>query len=156
MEPQARWYFLGVAIAFIPDLVICWAAARLTDSGWSGFFITLAVLQAIYFFFWLKQALWAWLVFWVYGKRHTAALLENSFIDSHFPVPSEYTTDLDDYFSEISNNEELDPTTRVKASFELGTLNGLKTARRFSMILQLNSAARIAFKRYARFANRFA
>jgi hypothetical protein len=156
MEPQARSYFLGMVIAFIPDLVICWVAARLTDSGWSGFFITLVVLQAIYFFFWFKQALWAWLVFWVYGKRRMAVIWENFFIDSHFPAPGEYTIDLDDYFSEISNDEELDPTTRVKAAFELGTLNGLKAGRRFSLLLQLNSAARIAFKRYARLVNRFA
>jgi hypothetical protein len=156
MEPQARGYVSSIMIALVPDLVVCWAAARLTDSGWSGFFITLVVLQAIYFFFWLKQALWAWLLFWVYGKRHMAAHLENFFIESRFPAPGEYTTDLDDYFSEISDNEELDPTTRVKAAHELGTLDGLKTARRFSLILQLNSAAGIALKRYARLANRFA
>jgi hypothetical protein len=149
MEPQARSYVLGMVIALVPDLVVCWAAAHLTDSGWSGFFISLIVLQAVYFFFWLKQALWGWLVFWVYGKRHMAGYLENSFIDSRFPPPSKYIADLDDYFSEISN-DELDPTTRVKAAHELGTLNGLKTARRFSMILQLNSVAGIALKQYGR------
>jgi hypothetical protein len=148
MEPQAPNYILNVVIALVPDLVVGWVAARLTDSGWSGFFITLVALQAIYLFFWLKWALWAWLLFWFYGKRHMAANLENFFIDGRFPAPSKYTTDLDDYFSEISDNEKLDPATRVKAAFELGTLNGLKTARRFSMILQLNSAAAIALKRY--------
>ena len=114
------------------------------------------MLQTIYFFFWFKQALWGWLVFWFYGKRRMAEPLENSFIDSRFPPPSKYATDLDDYFSEISNNEGLDPTTRVKAAHELGTLNGLKIARRFSMILQINSAAETALKRYARLGERFA
>jgi hypothetical protein len=156
MEPQARSYVSGMVIALVPDLVVCWAAARLTDSGWSGFFITVAVLWAIYFFFWLKQALWGWLVFWLYAKRRMATQLENFFIDSRFPVPSEYAADLDDYLGEISNNEEAAPATRVKAAHELGTLNGLKTAGRFSMILQLNSAAGVALKRYARLANRFA
>jgi hypothetical protein len=37
MEPQARTYVLNMVFAFVPDLVVCWAAARLTDSGWSGF-----------------------------------------------------------------------------------------------------------------------
>jgi hypothetical protein len=148
MEPVAPRYILEMVIVSVPDLVICWAAARLTDSGWSGFFITLVALQAIYFFFWFKQALWSWLVFWFYRKRRTAVILEKFLVDSRFPAPDKYTTDLDDYFGEISNNEELDPATRVKAAFELGTLNGLKTARRFSMILQLNSAAEVALKRY--------
>ena len=156
MEPQARKYLLNMVLAFVPDLVVSWLVARLTDSGWSGFFVTLVALQAIYFFFWFKTALWAWLLFWVYGKRQMAAHLENYFIDSRFPPPDEYTADLDDYFSGISNNEELDGTIRAKAAYELGTLNGLKAARRFSLVLQLNSAAAIALKRYARLANRFA
>jgi hypothetical protein len=156
MEPQARTYFLNAVLVFAPDLVVGWAAARLTDSGWYGFFITLIALQAIYFFSWFKKALWAWPLFWIYRKRQMAAYLENYFIDSHFPVPDEFTTDLDGYLSEISNNEELDAATRVKAAFELGTFNGFKTAGRVSMVLQLNSAAQIAMKRYARLANRFA
>jgi hypothetical protein len=135
MEPQAHTYVLNMALAFVPDLVVCWVVARLTDSGWSGFFITLVALQAIYFFFWFKNAAWAWLLFWVYDKRKMAAHLENYFIDSHFPAPDKYTSDLDDYLSEISNNDELDTTTRVKAAFELGTLNGFKAARKFSLLL---------------------
>ena len=156
MEPQARTYVLGMALGSVPDLVICWAAMRLTDSGWSGFFIALVALQAIYLFFWFKTALWTWLVFWVYGKRKIAAHLENWFIDNRFPVPDEYTTEVDDYLSEISNNESLDASTRVKAAHELGTFNGLRLARKYSLMLQLNSAAGLAMKRYARLANRFA
>jgi hypothetical protein len=84
------------------------------------------------------------------------AYFENYFIDSRFPMPDEYTTELDGYLSEISNNEELDAATRVKAAFELGSFNGFKTTGNVSMVLQLNSAARIAMKRYARLANRLA
>jgi len=149
MGPQARQYFLNTVLGFVPDLVVCWAAAHFTNSGWPGFFISLVALQAIYLFFWFKNALWAWLLFWVYRKRKMAAYMENYFIDSRFPVPDEYTTDLDDYLGGITNNEELDATTRVKAAFELGTFNGLKTANRISLLLQLNFAARIALKRYA-------
>ena len=91
MEPKVHTYVLNVILAFVPDLVVAWAAMRLTDSGWSGFWITLLVLQAIYFFFWFKQALWGWLLFWIIGKRQMARYLENSFIESRFPPPDEYT-----------------------------------------------------------------
>ena len=47
-----------------------------------------------------------------------AARLENFFIDSHFPAPGGYATDLDDYLSEISDNEKVAPVTRVKAAYE--------------------------------------
>jgi hypothetical protein len=155
MDPQLRRYGLGMVVGLVPDLVVSWAAARLTDSGWSGFFITMVGLQAIYFFFWLKRALWAWLVFWVYGKRRMVAQLENFFIDSRFPAPGKYATDLDDYLTEIYDNDELDAAMRLKAAFELGALDGLKSAGRFSMFLQLNWAAGIALKRYAGYVNRF-
>jgi hypothetical protein len=155
MKPEARAHVLGIVLGSVPDLFVSWAAMRLTDTGWSGFFIALVALQAIYLFFWLKTALWSWLVFWIHGKRQVAAYLESWFIENHFPVPDKYTADLDDYLSEISNNEALDATMRTKAALELGALNGFKGARKFSMFLQMNVAGGVAMKRYARLANRF-
>lgn len=149
MEPQARTYVLNMVLGSVPDLIVCWAAMRLTDSGWSGFFIALVALQAVYLFFWFKNALWAWLLFWVYRRRKIAAILEKYFVDGRFPVPDKYTADLDDYLGEIVDNKALDATTRVMAAFELGTLNGFKIAGKFSLLLQMNSAAGIAMRRYA-------
>lgn len=156
MKPQSSQYVLGIAVGFVPDLVVCWAVARLTDSGWYGFFISMISLQIIYSFFWLKNAIWSWFVFWIYLKEKIAAHCENLFVDSHFPIPEEYTTDLDDYLNEVSNNNTLDTAVRVKAAHELGTLTGLRSAQAFSLFLQVHVAARIAMKRYARFADRLA
>ena len=153
METPTRTYVLNVVLASVPDLVVCWFVARLTNSGWSGFFIALVVLQAIYFFFWFKFAAWSWLVFLVFRKRKMAKTLEKWLIENDLPVPDEYTTDLEDYLSEISSKDELTPAVRVKAAHELGTLAGLTTARQYSLILQLTWAASIALKRYARRAN---
>ena len=155
MQPQSRTYLLNILLAFIPDLIVSWAAARLTDSGWSGFFLTLVVLQAIYCFFWFKNALWAWLLFWIYRKRQMAAHLENYFIDNRFPTPDKYTTDLDDYLGEISGKEALDASVRVKAAFELGTLHGFRVTQRVSLVLMLTIAGGVALKRYARLAQSF-
>jgi hypothetical protein len=88
------------------------------DSGSSGFFIALIALQVVYFFFWFKNALWSWLLFWIYNKRQMAKFVENYLIDNHFPVPDEYTTDLNDYLTDIANNEELNCATRIKAAAE--------------------------------------
>jgi hypothetical protein len=149
MNQETRTYLWGVVIGSVPDLIICWVAMRLTDSGWSGFFITYAVLQGIYLFFWLKTAVWSWLVFWVYSKKKIAAHFENCFIDSHYPVPNEYAGSLEDYLGEIKNNNAVDANTRVKAASDHGTLNGLKIANRYSMLLQFSLAGKIAMERYA-------
>jgi hypothetical protein len=142
-------------LAFVPDLVVAWAAMRLTDNEWSSFWITLVALQALYFFFWFKQALWGWLLFWLIGKRQMARYLENFFIESRFPPPDEYIKDLDDYFTGMVANEELECDTRIRAAYENGTLNGMKVSRRYSMFIQLNSASKIALKRYAKLAANF-
>jgi hypothetical protein len=78
-----------------------------------------------------------------------AAGFEKSFIDGRFPAPGEYTTDLDDYYYEITSNEGLDAGIRVKAAYERGTLGGLKAAGRYSAFLQLHAAGELALKRYA-------
>src|SRR5690242_16128117 len=153
---QTRAYLLGAVIGSVPDFVICWVAMRWTDSGWSGFWIAYGVLQAIYLFFWLKTALWSWLTFWVYRKKQLAGHLENWFIEHRYPVPDEYTVDLDDYYEQVSNNETADAQTRLGAAFERGTLNGLNVAGRHSVFLQMCSAGKVAMKRYAHLASRFA
>jgi hypothetical protein len=56
MEITARTYTLNILLAFVPDLIVAWIAASLTDSGWSGFFITLLVLQAIYFWVFVESS----------------------------------------------------------------------------------------------------
>src|SRR5947209_1768269 len=155
MEPKVHTYVLNFILAFVPDLVVAWAAMRLTDNGWFGFWITLLALQGIYFFFWLKQALWGWLLFWIIGRQQMARHLENSFIERRFSPPDEYTLDLDDYFSGTVTNEELNYDTRIRAAYENGTLNGMKASRRNSMVMQLNSASKIAFRRYAKLAASF-
>jgi hypothetical protein len=155
MEPKVHTYLLNMVLAFVPDLVVAWAAMRLTNNEWSSFWIVLIALQATYFFFWFKQALWGWLLFWLIGRRQMAGYLENFFIESRFPSPGQYTIDLDDYFSDIVTNDELDCETRVRAAYENGTLNGMKVSRRYAMVMQLNSASKIALKRYAKLAARF-
>lgn len=89
------------------------------------------------------------------AKRQMARHLENYFIEARFPPPNEYTLDLDDYLSSIVCNDELDCETRIRAAYENGTLNGMRTSRRYSLVMQLNSASKLALKRYAKLAARF-
>jgi hypothetical protein len=88
------------------------------------------------------------------SKRSGAGSFSGSSASTKWP-PDKYTLDLDDYFSGMVSNEELDCNTRIRAAHEEGALNGMKTSRRYSMVLQLNSASKIALRRYAKIAARF-
>lgn len=156
MEPKKSAFAFNIIMGWVPDLALCWGAAKLTDSGWPGFFWAFLALQAIYLFFWLKNAVWHWALYWLYRKRQMVAHLENFLIDSRLPPPDEYTWDLEEYFGDIANNEEIDGKTRARAAFELGTINGFRASQRYSLLLQVTMAGSTALKRYARLSNRFA
>jgi hypothetical protein len=101
MDQVAKNAIVNMVLGLVPDLLLCWAIAALTDNGWKGFFISLAVLQGLYFFLWFKTAVWSWMLFWVYGKRSMSRTLEKFLSDSRFPAPDKYVQDLDDYLGGI-------------------------------------------------------
>lgn len=149
MGPPKINLFLRLIIAFMPDMVIGWVVAHLTNSGWYGFVITLVALQAVYFFFWLKRTLWSWFLFWVHDKKVRAASLEQFFITSQFQNPADFTDDLDDYLNQIASNEKADTKSRMKAAEMIGLRDGLRAAGKFSYWLQMEMAAKVAMARYA-------
>jgi hypothetical protein len=150
VKVSGRTQLLGSVLSFLPDLVISWGAMRLTDSGWSGFFITLVVLRGVYFCVWLRTELWTWLLFWTHSKEGMAGALELEFIHSRFPLPDRRTHCAEDYYAGIANNEKLAGVPRVRAAFLLGTVAGLRLGSRFSLVSQVNSAGELAMKRYAK------
>lgn len=151
MGGQLAGYAATMALGLVPSLLFSWAAAVITDNNnWKGFFIAFAALLGLYFSLWLIRSIWSWLVFGIYGKRGLARTFEKFFVANQFPVPDKRATDLDDYLTQISDDEAVDCSLRVKAAFELGTLNGLKTTGNVQMLLRINMAAKLAMSRYAR------
>ena len=134
-------------IMLVPDLVVCWAAARLTESGWKGFLIAAVALVAVNVFLWLKTAGWSWIVFWIYNKDRMTAQFAKWFIADRYPSPN-LSEGFRFYLREIINTEEVDARARIKAAEELGLLSGLDIAAKFSATFQIESAARVAMERY--------
>ena len=66
------------------------------------------------------------------------------------PPPPEIVDEIDDYLSQISNNNKMHPAMRVKAATELGSMAGIRTAGRISMALQLHFAFEDALEEYSR------
>src|SRR5262245_45776156 len=105
---------------------------KFVDGGTKDFFIAFVVLQGIYFFLWLKTAVWQWLMFWTYRKRMMSRSMEKLLHDGNFPAPRSFDRDVDDYLTGVIDDETIGCETKIKASFELGTINGLKTVGQIS------------------------
>ena len=137
-------------LALIPDAIVAWLVAVYTASGLMGFILTLLGLQCVYFLIWAKNSLWSWLMYWVSGRRKLSTTVEEYFVKNRFPPPPEYVSDIDEYLGQVTNSQQYDCPTRVKAAIEMGTLNGLKLAGRIQLGLQLKLAYEDALERYAR------
>jgi hypothetical protein len=134
----------------IPDALIAWAAAMVFDGGWVGFFIVLLGLQCLYFLLWLKVLIWSWLLFWISGRRKMSGHLEDGLVEGRFPRPPPYIDGATGYLSGIANDKKEDAKKRVAAAVELGTLNGIKTAGKYSLALQLQVAYEDAIEKYSK------
>jgi hypothetical protein len=146
-------FVIGAALGCVPDALIAWAYVKLVDGGWSEFWYAIIVLQALYFALWIKRALWAWLIFFIYQRRSMARTLENFFRENKFPRPEMWVGTIDDYLDQILFDDAADPKLRETASFEKGTLNGFKVAQHISLLLMMGSASKLAIARYARYAS---
>jgi hypothetical protein len=81
-----------------------------------------------------------------------ARKFEKFLSESKFPPPERYVTTLEDYLVQLMNNELIECPLRVKAAFELGTLNGFKTTGNASLVFKIHMASKLAIQRYARYA----
>jgi hypothetical protein len=137
-------------IALVPDVLIAWAATSITDNGVVGFFGVLIGLQCLYLLLWLKVFVWGWLLFWISGRRKMSAHMETFLVQNRFPRPPKFVAGIADYLSRVANDKKEVGPVRVAAAIEVGTLNGVKLAGKYSMGFQLQLAFEDALERYAK------
>jgi hypothetical protein len=147
---QKRGMIASGLLGLIPDILVSSAVSYFFDFGVPGVFGIIIGLQFVYFAIWLKNMAWGWLVFWVSGRRKMASHLEDYLYKNRFPQPPEFVGGIDDYFSQVANDQTVNCALRVKAAVELGTLAGIKTAGRILFGLQLHLAYEDALEAYSR------
>ena len=147
---QERSVWANAVRNSIPDLFVAGTGSYFFDWGVPGFFGILLGLQALYFFIWIKNMIWGWLLYWLGGKRKLVEHLEDFLYKNRFPQPPEFVGGIDDYLAQVSNDKNLHPILRVKAATELGTLSGIKAAGRIMMGMQMHFAYEEALEAYSR------
>jgi predicted RNA-binding protein with RPS1 domain len=146
-----RNIFLGSIIGLVPDALIAWVAASMTESGVIGFFAVLVGLQIVYLLVWSRKAIWAWLMFWLFrGRKKMADHLFEYLRSNGFPEPGEYQDDVDDYLGSVMGNEKVSVDVRLKAAGEMGALNGFRLSGQGTRTLQTVLAFEDAIQRYKR------
>jgi hypothetical protein len=89
-------------------------------------------------------------MFWISGRRKMSAHMEGFLAQNRFPRPPKYVDGIQDYLSQVANDKKEMGPIRVAAAVEVGTLNGVKLAGRYSLGLQLQLAFEDALERYSK------
>jgi hypothetical protein len=137
-------------LGLVPDVLISGVAASMTESGFMGFFAVLVGLQVLYLLAWARKTIWAWLFFWVRGRKQLADHALDYLRSNRYPEPDEYHADVGDYFGGIIDNERQAVGVRVRAANELGAVNALRNYGHVTQFLLVNLAYEDAIQRYKR------
>jgi hypothetical protein len=144
---QTRQLWLNFLLALIPDAVIAYVAMRVTDSGWVGFAIVFFGLWAVYLAIWLKNSIWGWLVYVLWGKRQMTAAMLSGLRANKYPEPDDFEKSGDDYLQKLVSDESLPVDTRLKAMADFANIHALNQFG-FQRFLQVSSALDNALEQY--------
>jgi len=120
------------------------------DGGILGFFAALIGLQILYFLIWAKDSLWAWVVFWLGGRKRFASWLFDYLRENGYPDPGTYERSADAYLSAVLENEKLSISVRLEVASELGSLRFLKSSAQVQQSIQITMAYEDALQQHKR------
>ncbi len=72
--------------------------------------------MGVYLAIWLKNSIWGWLVFFLWGRRERTAIFLSALRAGPMPEPREFENSSDEYFERIVNDETASTDSRLKAT----------------------------------------
>jgi hypothetical protein len=147
---STRTFWLMSLLGLIPDLLIAYIIAKLTDGGIFAFILTILILQFIYLFIWLKKTIWDWLVFFLGGRKVLSKFIFDFLNENEFPEPNIYENSASSYLESVADNESAPLTARLKAAVELGALSTYASQWKIQYHLRICMAYEDAIEQYKR------
>src|SRR6266852_3867273 len=108
--------FIMAVLEWVPDVAISAAIMKLTDDQWQTFWIVFVAIQATYFLFWLKSALWGIIVWRAWGRRRETDRILAILRSTILPKPESSNIDTPGYFLELKTDESQPVAIRIFAA----------------------------------------
>lgn len=102
--------------SLIPDLFIALVASLIIQKGLLGFLAIFGGLQLLYIVIWIKNSVWGWIVFWMWGKKARAKMYLDLLQENEFPEPDYEDTPLLTYFGDIAEADDASTDMRMAAA----------------------------------------
>jgi hypothetical protein len=145
-----RTYWTAILLGAIPDLLIAAILTRVFEGGWVGFLLALVGLQLLYLALWVKNSLWAWAIFSLFGRRHLASLFLDYLRENAYPEPDTFERSAEGYFSEVAESSSLPVDVRLKAAAQLSALRFPASQGQIQHAVRLSMAFEDALEAYKR------
>ena len=145
-----RNFWINCALGMIPDLLIAAIAAVYANGGVVAFVLVLVGLQILYFGIWLKNTIWAWILYKYKGRKQIRDFVLDYLKRNKYPEPDDYLKSPDEYFASVAGNESLSIDLRLKAASEAGSLNCLIADQQIQNFMRLSMAMEDAIEEYKR------
>jgi len=143
-----RAYWRNTLLAFAPDSLIAGVVAVVLDQGWLFFVVVYIGLEVAYLLVWLRQSLWGWALFFLFGRKELTRGVLAELREQKFPEPPNLIIDVDEYFLEVAQNKEVADETRVRAAINVGFLQYPKSMRHVQTALKMHLALEDAIHAY--------
>jgi hypothetical protein len=112
-----------MVIGAIPELIISYIAARYINEGMIWMLFIYLGIQGLYLAVWIVRSAIGWLFYWLVERKKGIKHLCDFLIEAKFPVPeNDPYLDGKGYLMSVVGNEKNDTETRIRAAYELGSL----------------------------------
>ena len=137
---------ITASIAFIPYLLLAWAASKLLSD--TGFWQALGWLLGLRLFFGVVEMIGGILAWRVYGRRVSSAIFAQALREGKFPQRYDIYADADEYFDQVVADQAQPVDMRVtagtfigsiKAYRSVGLLTGLRIGSAWESALEIHS-----------------
>lgn len=147
---QRRYVWLAF-LSLIPNALIACVVTYFGDPQ-DRVFTFVAVMVCIWLLeaaFWLRNVIWSWLVFKLYGERSQSDALLAYLKANKFPRPVGHYSTAEDYFLEIANDTAAPVEVRMKALALAVRRRSYGEMGKVTLSIQNAIAAEHAVRRYA-------
>jgi hypothetical protein len=145
----------GFIIAFvgglIPELTLSYIVMKLTDEGWSVFWLTYIAIQLFYLIVWFFRSIVNTLFFRVFWKRQMVKDLYEQLINYRYPIEGYFIYDKADvvrYFEDIAFEPRLQAETRINAGGIYTGFDIMRSVGNFQALFRVRKVAFEAVKEY--------
>ncbi len=145
-----RVFWSNLASGLIPDAIISVLIGWATSSGAGGTVLTFVALQILYILLLLKTVAWAWLMFWMSGRKFQASTLLDMLRQSRMPEPRDFEQSPEGYLSYVAEEPTFPIELRLIAAGNQGALKILPQVGRLTLSIQTNIAFEDAIQAYKR------